>query len=171
MAAYCETENGPVAAAARDALESGEVERVLPFAPQVDESKIRALFADALEARSEGEAARRLVDRFFVEHIVRLHRIGEGAPYTGVKPARDPGRMVRTVEAALLEGDGSELTDLVLGEVRRELERRFETALTLKEGADIDRARRYVEARLGLVAWAQRLHDHAIGNKVPHRGL
>lgn len=171
MSAYCETENGPVAVAAREALESGDVERVLPFIPQPDESKIRALFSQTVEARREGDAARALVDRFFIENVVRLHRIGEGAPYTGVKPARDPGRMIRTVEAALESEDGTDLSELVIGAVRKELDRRFETALGLKDADDMDRARRYAEARLGLVAWAQRLHDHAIGNKVPHRGL
>ena len=33
------------------------------------------------------EAAKTLADRYFMETAVRLHRLGEKAPYTGLKPA------------------------------------------------------------------------------------
>ena len=39
--------------------------------------------------------ARELADRYFFETLVRIHRAGEGAPYTGLKPAgRDLGPAV-----------------------------------------------------------------------------
>ena len=42
------------------------------------------------ECRPVGPEARDLADTSFYETLVRVHRAGEGAPYTGLKPAAMP---------------------------------------------------------------------------------
>ncbi|MEX2550627.1 MAG: DUF6448 family protein [Nitriliruptoraceae bacterium] len=93
MPPHCDTLDGPVVAAARDALERGEVEVALSFVPADGEGEVRAAFELARKARAEGEAGREVADLYFFDTVVRVHRHGEGAPHTGLKPAGlDVGR-------------------------------------------------------------------------------
>jgi hypothetical protein len=55
-----------------------------------------------MKARHEGPASREVADRHFFETVVRLHRAGEGAPYTGLKPAGlDVGPVIPVAEHGL----------------------------------------------------------------------
>ena len=68
------------------------VNLVLPWVQASDEREIRRAFEQALSVRRMGPAAKEMADRHFFETLVRIHRAGEGAPYTGLKPAgRDLG--------------------------------------------------------------------------------
>ena len=87
MPPHCDSLDGPVATAARDALMSGDVDLVLPFVPADAEAEVRAAFDLAAKARAMGGEAAEVADRWFFETAVRVHRAGEGAPYTGLKPA------------------------------------------------------------------------------------
>src|SRR5512145_18046 len=92
--AHCDTLDGPVVKDARAALDSKDVTAVLKWVRQDKEAEIREAFQHALGVRALGSEARALADRFFFETLVRVHREGEGAPYTGLKPAGtavDPG--------------------------------------------------------------------------------
>ena len=60
---------------------------------QKDEHEIRTVFEQTLAVRVLSPRAKELADRFFFETLVRLHRAGKGAPFTGLKPAgRDLGQ-------------------------------------------------------------------------------
>ena len=48
-----------------------------------DEVWIAALFYR--QAMASPEEAKELADQYFLETLIRLHRAGEGAPYTGIK--------------------------------------------------------------------------------------
>ncbi len=50
-----------------------------------DEAEFRETFEQTLTVRELGDEARQLADRAFFETLVRLHRMGEGASYTGLK--------------------------------------------------------------------------------------
>jgi len=92
--AHCDTLEGPVVRDARAALEAQDVTPVLKWVEPDRESEIRQAFEQAQKVRGLGPEARALADRFFFETLVRVHREGEGAPYTGLKPAGtavDPG--------------------------------------------------------------------------------
>jgi len=46
-----------------------------------------------------------MADTYFFETLVRMHRAGEGAPYTGLKPAgRDLGPAIPAADKALEDG-------------------------------------------------------------------
>src|SRR3989304_729499 len=76
MPPHCDAKDGPVVQGALLALDTEDVNEALRFAP-----------GKALEARKAGPAAKEVADLYFAETVVRLHRAGEGAPYTGLKPA------------------------------------------------------------------------------------
>lgn len=84
--AHCDTMDGPVVAAARAALESGAVSRVLIWVRPQDDAEIRRAFQHARSVRTLGPDARALADRCLFETVVRVHRVGEGEPYTGLEP-------------------------------------------------------------------------------------
>jgi hypothetical protein len=85
--AHCDTVDGPVVQDARRALEAKDVTPALKWVRPKAEGEIREAFRQALAVRGLGAEARALADRSFLETLVRIHREGEGAPYSGLKPA------------------------------------------------------------------------------------
>jgi hypothetical protein len=85
--AHCDTLSGPVVLTAKAALEKGDVTPVLKWVKKEDEKEIREAFARTLAVRKQSTDARELADTYFFETLVRIHRAGEGAPYTGLKAA------------------------------------------------------------------------------------
>jgi hypothetical protein len=116
--AHCDGLDGPVVADARAALELNDVGRVLMWVPESDEAEIRRAFDETVNVRKLGEPARELADRYFFETVVRVHRMAEGAPYTGLKPAgRDLGAAIPAADRALEMGDPEPLLRLLTGAV------------------------------------------------------
>jgi hypothetical protein len=69
-----------------------------------DEAEIRTAFEQTLAVRALSTQARELADRFF-ETLVRVHRAGEGEPFTGLKPAgRDLGPAIAAADEAVRVG-------------------------------------------------------------------
>lgn len=109
MAPHCDTMDGPVVSACKKALEMMDVNYVLPFVPETAEKELSRSFNKTLRARKLGEDAAEVADLWFFETAVRLHREGEGAPYTGLKPAGlDWGPVVPRAEADIEKGDPNE---------------------------------------------------------------
>ncbi len=113
--AHCDSLDGPVVKTARAALESGKPNPVLAWVRPQDEAEIKAAFARTLAVRKAGGDAKALADTWFFETLVRVHRAGEGAPYTGLKPAgTDPGPAVRAADAAVEKGSAAEVEKLLV---------------------------------------------------------
>jgi Family of unknown function (DUF6448) len=65
MPPHCDSLDGPVVTAAREALEASDVEIVLPFVPEQGEAEVRAAFAAVQPVRAMGEQAQAVADRHF----------------------------------------------------------------------------------------------------------
>ena len=76
MPPHCDSLDGPVVTAARDALAREDVDLILPFVKKDGEPEVRAAFDLAVKARSQGPEAQQVADRFFFETAVRVHRAG-----------------------------------------------------------------------------------------------
>jgi hypothetical protein len=134
-----------------------------PYVHKPGEGEVRRAFQLAVKARAQGAEAREVADLFFFETVVRVHRAGEGAPYTGLKPAGlDVGPVIPLAESAIEVGDVAPLADFLAKAVRAEVLDRFDTMLTARAAAaaagDVDAIRVYVEAMLGLQVWAHKLY-------------
>lgn len=159
--AHCDTLDGPVVADARAALERGDVAPVLKWVRPADEAEIRAVFAQVVAVRSVSPAACELADRHFFETLVRVHRAGEGAPYTGLQPAGsavDPA--VRLADAAIAAGSPEALEKALVAHLREGLAERWRRLAAARphasESAEAGRA--WVAAYVDFVHYAERLH-------------
>src|SRR3546814_9818388 len=97
-------------------------------------------------------SARIVADQWFLENLVRIHRAGEGATYTGIQPVGTPiDARVRAADEAVATGTLEPLTVLVPQEQVSELERRFAEVLARKDFSvdDVDAGRSYLEAYVG----------------------
>ncbi|MFB3888609.1 MAG: DUF6448 family protein [Candidatus Bathyarchaeia archaeon] len=166
MPPHCDTLDGPVVKAARLALEKGNVNYLLAWIPKKAEAELKKAFDKTLQARTQGKEAKEIADYWLFETAVRLHREGEGAPYTGLKPAGlDWGPVVPRAEKALETGNPKEVIDLITGIADKELKERFSKAMARKKHDvdDVDAARKYVQAELGFILYAHGLYAAITG--------
>lgn len=175
MPPHCDTMDGPVVKAAMKALDKENVDLVLPFVPETGAGEVTTAFERTMKARDLGPAAREVSDLYFYETVVRLHRMGEGAPYTGLKPAgSSEGPVIPLAEAAVASGSAAEVEEFLEGELRAELERRLGTVTALAPGAgeSVAAAREYVEAMLGFELYSHQtyLAIHADPHSGPASG-
>jgi hypothetical protein len=158
--------DGPVVTAARAALERHDVQLILPYVKASGEAEVRAAFERTLGVRNGNPEANDLADLYFFETVVRVHRAGEGAPYTGLKPpGLSVGPVIPVAERAIETGDASELIGLLTEKVRSEIEHRFQEVMERKPNAtdSVAAARAYVEAMLGLEVWAHQVYGSLAG--------
>jgi hypothetical protein len=161
---HCDSMNGPVLKLARKALDTANVNYVLPWVRSIDEAQIRHAFEHALKVRKLGEEARSLADLHFFETLVRIHRAGEGEPYTGIKPAGyDLGPAVPAADRALEEGSAEAVVRLLTEAVRHGVQERLRAAMNRKnfDVNDVAAGRRYVEAYVPYVHYIEKLWQAA----------
>ena len=169
--AHCDSIDGPVAKAALAALDTGNVNLALPFAPATAEGEIKAAFAQSLKVRVFGPEAKTLADRAFIETAVRLHRAGEGAAYTGLKPAGiDYGPAIPAAERAIETGNLTPVRALLVEEMEHGLHARLAHAQEAQKGVkqpktikDVPAARERVSAELGFVTYVEGLRQAVYG--------
>lgn len=168
---HCDTLDGPVIGLARKALETGNVNLVLPWVPPEDEPEIRHAFEHAAAVRKLGAAARELADKHFFETLVRIHRASEGAPYTGLKAAGlDLGPAVPAADKALEDGSIDKVVTLLTDAVREGVHRHFHAAYHRRkfDANDVAAGRDYVAAYVPYVHYVEGLWDAATGARGHH---
>ncbi|HQG30795.1 MAG TPA: DUF6448 family protein [Deltaproteobacteria bacterium] len=171
--AHCDTMGGPVISDAQKALDTGRVNYVLPWVQKKDEEEIRHAFEETLNVRKLSPQAKAFADRYFFETLVRIHRAGEGAPYTGIKPAgTDLGPAVSGADKALETGSVEPLVKLVNEKAAEGIRHRFERAMELKKHAshNVEAGREYVKAYVTYVHYAEGIYDMAASESAHHEG-
>lgn len=164
--AHCDTMDGPVVTAAKRALESGQINGVLIWVGPREEAQVRSAFAHALAVRKLGPQAMQLADHHFFETVVRLHRQGEGEPYTGLKPAgTDAGPAITAADGAVASGSAAELERVLVHAVRDGIRERLERVNAAKGFAtdDVAAGRAWVAAYVALLHYAETVHGAAAG--------
>ena len=150
--AHCDSAQGPVVTAAMKALETGEIKWALAYVKPDAEAEMTAAFTHALEVRRLGGEARTLADRYFAETTVRLHRVGEGASYTGIKanPEITPG--LEAAEKAVESGHLNEVNAILEKAVREGIQEYWQRVVEARERAEkegtVEALREKAEAEL-----------------------
>lgn len=160
--AHCDGMDGPVVTAAQKALETGNANLVLIWVQKADEADIKKAFERTLAVRQLNPEAKELADMYFFETLVRIHRAGEGAPYTGLKPAgRDLGPAIPAADKALRDGSVEPLVKLLTEAVQRGVREHFAAANGKKgfDKNDVEAGRSYVQAYVPFVHYVERIYE------------
>ncbi len=170
--AHCDTLDGPVVKTARVALDTGDVTPILKWVKADHEAEIKEAFDRTLAVRKLGPEAKELADHYFFETLVRVHRAGEGAPYTGLKPAGEVEPPIAAADKSLETG----LVDGLIGQVQHEVEvgirERFERVIETQKHKDesVEAGREFVEAYVIYVHYVEGIHNAIGGGAAAHHG-
>ena len=165
--AHCDTLRGPVVADARLALEKGDITPTLKWIKPEHEAEVRTAFQKTMNVRSKGADAKEIADRYFFETLVRIHRAGENAPFTGLKDeAIEPP--IALAEKALQSGSADELAKETSAHVAEGLRRRFTAVSEARRHANdsVASGREYVARYVEFMHYVERLH--ALGTQETH---
>jgi len=168
--AHCDTLGGPVIIDAKVALAKGDVTPALKWVKPAAEKEIREAFQKTLAVRGNSPEATELADLYFFETLVRVHRAGEGAPYTGLKPAHEIEPPIAAADKALEAGKVDDLAADVSKAVAAGIRERFEKAVAAKKHAEhnVEAGREYVAAYVEFVHYVERLHNDASAKSAEH---
>jgi len=164
VSAHCDTMDGPVVKAAQEALETGNVNLVLIWVPEKDEAQIKEAFNNTIAVRKLSPEAKKLADMYFFETLVRVHRAGEGAPYTGLKPAGlDMGPAIPAADEALETGSPDKLVKLLTDATENGTREEFSKVMEKKNfSADnVSAGREYVETYVPFIHYVERVYEAA----------
>lgn len=159
--AHCDTLDGPVVAAARKALDTGNVNLVLIWVQKRDEAEIRNHFQKTAAVRKMGGQAKELADMYFFETLVRLHRAGEGAGYTGLKPAGKIEPPIAAADKSLETGQLKEVAHLISSRMEKGLHGHFEDVMKKKkyDPKDVAAGRTFASAYVEYTHYVERLYE------------
>ena len=166
--AHCDSVNGPVVAAAKEALAHNDVRPALAYVQPEAEGELTAAFNQAMEVRKLGGASQQLADTYFFETTVRLHRVGEGAAYTGLKYETDFGPALRAADEALESGSPKEVNKLLEQALRDGLAAKFKAVEDARQEAaqlgTVASQRERAEAELLFEKYVLGLYEAATGD-------
>lgn len=168
--AHCDTLDGPVIQDARVALEKNDVTPVLKWVREKEEAKIRASFKEAAAAAKKGPKAKEAAEHRFFTSLVKIHRAGEGAPFTGLKPAGSVEPAVAAADKALESGSSDELVKLVTDAVAAGIRERYDRVAEARKHKDenVAAGREYVASYVDYTHYVERLHQDAAGHGAHH---
>ena len=158
--AHCDTLDGPVVATARTALDKGDVTPLMKWVRPEKEKEIRGAFQKTLAVRTKGSEAKDLADMYFFETLVRIHREGEGAPYTGLKPGEAIDPAVALADKALKSGNVDKLVNVLTNAMANGIRERFQHASENQKHADdsVAAGREFVESYVIFTHYVEGLH-------------
>jgi hypothetical protein len=156
--AHCDTMDGPLIADARKALSQNNVNYVLKWVSAVNESEIRDAFNLVMKVNGLSPEANELSEKYFFDTLVRIHRAGEGVPFTGVKPSGTPiNEKVLAADKSIEIGNLSPLKGKVSKDDMSELTKRFDKVMSLKnfDVNNVEAGREYIEAYVQFFKFAE----------------
>lgn len=160
--AHCDTLDGPVIQDARKAIEAKDITPVLKWVKAKDENAVRAAFQKTLADKGKNHEA---AEHKFFATLVKIHRAGEGAPFTGLKPAGAVEPAVAEADKALSGGSPDALVKLITDDVAAGIKKRYEHASATYKHKDesVAQGREFVEAYVEYTHYVERLHQDAVG--------
>jgi hypothetical protein len=156
--AHCDTMDGPVVADAKKAIDQNNVNYVLKWVKPDNEKEVIEAFNLLMKVRDLSPDSKQLANKYFFETVVRLHRIGEGMSFTGIKPYGTPiDEKILAADKSIELGNLTPLTGLVPSDKQQELKKRFDKVLSLKnfDINNIQAGREYIDAYVQFFHFAE----------------
>jgi len=167
--AHCDTMQGPVISDAKKAIEENNINYILKWVTPENEAELTAIYEETMEVRDDSEGAKQLADEYLYENLVRIHRAGEGAAYTGLQ-AGPAEPIILEADKSLDTGSIEAITKHVTASVTDGIKKRFNTTLERKKHADesVAAGREFVEAYVDFTHYVERLYNNAVGEAAVH---
>lgn len=167
--AHCDRKNGPVAVAAREALQSGEFEKIVIWVGKEQEEELREKFRQSLEVYKQGGESKELAAAYFMETSVRLHRQAEGLPFTGLKDAQPNPEDIEAAEQALDSGNIDLVVNLLSKKMDEKVSHWFMQAREAEKKKDesIESGREWVDIYVRYITYIHGLYQ-TIEQGPPH---
>jgi len=154
---------------AQAALERGDVIPTLKWVTIENEPEIRTAFAKAVTVRGNGAEAKELADQYFLETLVRLHRAGEGAPYTVItdEPVEP---IVAMADKSLNDGSAEEMIATLGDHLSDAIRAKFSTVVEARRHKDmsVEEGRKFVEAYVTYVHYVEGLNSAIVSAGAHH---
>lgn len=168
--AHCDSYDGPVIQDAFKALESDNVELVYKWISEDQEAEITSLFNKTLKYKNRDKEVYQLLEKHFLETLVRLHREGEGAPYTGLKPAGSTKQIIGLTDIAILEKDLPTLLNKLNKHIGKVIKEKYEKVAALYDVRDEspEKGRAYVAAYVDYTHTIEAIHAPLEHNEASH---
>jgi Family of unknown function (DUF6448) len=160
--AHCDGLDGPVVKAAQRALDTRNPAFALMWVQPKDEPEVQAAFERTLIVRALSPQAKELADQFFFETLVRVHRAGEGAPFTGLKPGgRDLGPAIPAADKAIEQGSVESVAKLLTTAMQERLREHFNEVVSTRtfRAGDVAAGRASVKAYVEFIHYVERVYE------------
>lgn len=167
--AHCDSYDGPVIKDAMIAFEQQNVEPVLKWVEPKYDEVITEKFNQTLKLQGDNEEVNKILRTHFLETLVRLHREGEGASFTGLKPAGSMTPMVEMADNSLDKNDIDNVIEKVNNHLGEVLKERFTKAMELSKTKDnsVEEGRAYVDAYVQYTHTLEAL-EHILHGSMSH---
>lgn len=163
VSAHCDSFDGPTVKDAIKALETNNVGLVLKWISPEQEDVVVPLFQKTYALKTGDLEVYKIVEQYFFETLVRLHRETEGAPFTGLKPAGTAKKIVQLSDQALDRKDIEGLLTKLNNHLGKVLRGKYEKVVSLEKVKDKSAAngREYVAAYVDYTHTIEAIHDIA----------
>lgn len=159
--AHCDSYDGPVIKDAAKALETNNVNLVLKWITAEQEKEVIPLFNKTYQLKTGDKEIYAIVEKSFLETLVRLHRETEGAPYTGLKPAGTTKQIIQMTDKAIDSGNVDDFLETLNKHIDNVIREKYMKVAELSKvkNNSIVEGREYVEAYVDYTHTVEALHD------------
>ena len=158
--AHCDSYDGPVIKDALEALKTNDVDLVLKWVYEDQEPEIVSLFNQTYKLKNGDKEVYAIVEKHFLETLVRLHRETEGAPYTGLKPKGSMTPIISMADASIEKGSLTGLRSALTGHIERVINEKYQKVMDLNKVKDdsVEKGREYVAAYVDYTHTLEAIH-------------
>ena len=159
--AHCDSYDGPTVKDAYKALETNNVQLVLKWIDKSQEAEIISLFNKTYKLKNGDKEIYEIVEKHFLETLVRLHRETEGAPYTGLKPAGTTKKIVVMSDKAIESGTIDDLMLKFNKHIEMVIREKYNEVIKLDKvkNESVEKGREYVKAYVEYTHLLEGIHD------------
>lgn len=167
--AHCDSYDGPVIKDALKALDQNKVELVLKWIEPQQEKEVIPLFHKTYRLKNQDKEVYAIVEKHFLETLVRLHREMEGASFTGLKPAGSMTPLVEMADNSIAEKSVEDVVTTVTNHLEQVLRERYAEVAKLSKIKDnsVEKGREYVHAYVQYTHTLEAL-EHILDGEISH---